>query len=200
MVDRIRELLQARHLSPTQFADTIGVARPVVSHILSGRNKPSLEVVQKVLAAFPDLSMPWLLTGRGSIWAADAPLSLPLPATGASTGPAPSPPNAAERAAGPLRRPAAARGTKSQQEGPVATPELFSEPSVPTALAEASSIPSLPAEVTTAAATAIATSATSGPDPIAPHLASSVARTIRRVLIFYSDGTFTDFTPAADPL
>lgn len=65
MVERIRTLLESRQLTPTQFADVIGVARPIVSHILSGRNKPSLEVVQRILAALPDLAMPWLLNGTG---------------------------------------------------------------------------------------------------------------------------------------
>ena len=65
MVERIRILLESRQLTPTQFADVIGVARPIVSHILSGRNKPSLEVVQRILAAMPDLAMPWLLNGTG---------------------------------------------------------------------------------------------------------------------------------------
>jgi DNA-binding XRE family transcriptional regulator len=65
MVHRIRELLETRQLSPTQFADLIGVGRPVISHILSERNKPSLEVVQKVLDAFPDVSLTWLLKGIG---------------------------------------------------------------------------------------------------------------------------------------
>ena len=63
LVARIRELLEARQLSPTQFADVIGIGRPVVSHILSGRNKPSLEVVQKIITAFPDLALP-LVTER----------------------------------------------------------------------------------------------------------------------------------------
>lgn len=63
MVERIRILLESRQLTPTQFADLIGVARPIISHILSGRNKPSLEVVQRILAAMPDLSMAWLLNG-----------------------------------------------------------------------------------------------------------------------------------------
>ncbi|HEX8428018.1 helix-turn-helix domain-containing protein [Hymenobacter sp.] len=67
MVDRIRQILSARQLTPTQFADTIGVARPIVSHILSGRNKPSLEVVQKIIAAFPKLSLSWLLSGTGTM-------------------------------------------------------------------------------------------------------------------------------------
>ena len=63
MVERIRILLESRQLTPTQFADLIGVARPIISHVLSGRNKPSLEVVQRILAAMPDLSMAWLLNG-----------------------------------------------------------------------------------------------------------------------------------------
>ena len=98
MVARIRTLLETRQLTPTQFADVIGVARPIVSHILSGRNKPSLEVVQRILAAMPDLSMPWLLNGTGPMQATAggapvvgaapaAPLAavaLPAPATAAS--------------------------------------------------------------------------------------------------------------------
>jgi len=69
MVERIRTLLESRQLTPTQFADLIGVARPIVSHILSGRNKPSLEVVQRILAAMPDLAMAWLLNGSGTMLA-----------------------------------------------------------------------------------------------------------------------------------
>lgn len=79
MVERIRLLLETRQLTPTQFADAIGIARPIVSHILSGRNKPSLEVVQRILAAMPDLSMPWLLNGTGAMQAAARASTLPSP-------------------------------------------------------------------------------------------------------------------------
>ncbi|GAB3845750.1 hypothetical protein GCM10028822_04710 [Hymenobacter terrigena] len=77
MVERIRTLLESRQLTPTQFADVIGVARPIVSHILSGRNKPSLEVVQRILAAMPDLAMPWLLNGTGPMLAGGSAAPLP---------------------------------------------------------------------------------------------------------------------------
>ena len=82
MVERIRTLLESRQLTPTQFADLIGVARPIVSHILSGRNKPSLDVVQRILAAMPDLSMAWLLNGTEPMLAAprDTVSAMPLPA------------------------------------------------------------------------------------------------------------------------
>jgi hypothetical protein len=70
MVDRIRALLTLRQLTPTQFADLIQVGRPIVSHILSGRNKASLEVVQRIITAFPEVALPWLLSGTGPMLAA----------------------------------------------------------------------------------------------------------------------------------
>lgn len=87
MVERIRQLLHDKQLTPTQFADAIGIARPIVSHILSGRNKPSLEVVMKILAAFADLSMPWLLNGSGPMWALEtaAPAASPVAAAPTAT-------------------------------------------------------------------------------------------------------------------
>ena len=64
MVDlnaRIRSLIQDKNLSPSHFADEIGVQRSSISHILSGRNRPSLEIVQKIIRRFPDLTYEWLL-------------------------------------------------------------------------------------------------------------------------------------------
>jgi transcriptional regulator with XRE-family HTH domain len=98
MITRIRELLEARQLSPTQFADLIGVGRPVISHILSERNKPSLEVVQKIIGAFPELSMPWLLAGTGPMLAAAVASPAILPPIDTTAPPAPltaAPPTAA---------------------------------------------------------------------------------------------------------
>ena len=86
MVTRIRQLLEHKQLTPTQFADLIGVGRPVVSHILSERNKPSLEVAQRIASAFPDISLAWLMFGTGEMLAAEpagpaaalAPLAAPV--------------------------------------------------------------------------------------------------------------------------
>jgi DNA-binding XRE family transcriptional regulator len=82
MVTRIRQLLEHKQLSPTQFADAIGVGRPVMSHILSERNKPSLEVVQRIIDAFPEISMAWLLRGTGEMLESGAvfPPEAPMPA------------------------------------------------------------------------------------------------------------------------
>jgi transcriptional regulator with XRE-family HTH domain len=59
--NRIRDLIQDKNLSPSHFADEIGVQRSSISHILSGRNRPSLEIVQKIVRRFPDLSYESLL-------------------------------------------------------------------------------------------------------------------------------------------
>lgn len=63
--DRIELLMKSYNLSPSQFADKTGIQRASVSHILSGRNKPSLEVMLKIYEAFPGLSMEWLMAGVG---------------------------------------------------------------------------------------------------------------------------------------
>jgi transcriptional regulator with XRE-family HTH domain len=63
MVDRIVELMKAKNLTPSQFADEIGIQRSGMSHLISGRNKPSLEFLMKVLQRFPDVSPDYLLYG-----------------------------------------------------------------------------------------------------------------------------------------
>jgi transcriptional regulator with XRE-family HTH domain len=50
-------------MSPSVFADKIGIQRAIISHILSRRNKPSLDVIQKILSAFENISPKWMLTG-----------------------------------------------------------------------------------------------------------------------------------------
>ncbi len=65
---RITKLLSAMEVSPSQFADAIGVQRATISHILSGRNNPSLDFVQKVLARYPALNPDWILSGKGEMW------------------------------------------------------------------------------------------------------------------------------------
>jgi len=63
MVDRILELLKEKNLTPSQFADEIGIQRSGMSHLISGRNKPSLDFIMKVLARFPDVKPEFLLYG-----------------------------------------------------------------------------------------------------------------------------------------
>ena len=73
--DRIELLMKSYNLAPSQFADRTGIQRASVSHILSGRNKPSLEVMLKIYESFPGLSMEWLMTGKGNAPSDVAPVS-----------------------------------------------------------------------------------------------------------------------------
>jgi len=66
IVERIKQLMYDNELSAAAFADTIGVQRSSISHILSERNKPSLDFILKILHAYPTVSSEWLLKGNES--------------------------------------------------------------------------------------------------------------------------------------
>lgn len=66
MKNRILRIIEERGLSNSQFADKVGIPRSGLSHVLSGRNKPSLDYVMKILEAFPDLDPQWLIQGKQS--------------------------------------------------------------------------------------------------------------------------------------
>ena len=67
MIERILELMKNKNLTPSQFADEIGIQRSGISHLISGRNKPSLEFIMKVLKRFPDVKAEYLLYGVSEI-------------------------------------------------------------------------------------------------------------------------------------
>jgi transcriptional regulator with XRE-family HTH domain len=73
MKDRIMKILEQEGLSPARFANQIGTQPSIISHILNGRNKPSLEVVQKVLNTFPSINPDWLIFGSGSMYREELP-------------------------------------------------------------------------------------------------------------------------------
>lgn len=68
MKERIIQFLSENNLTSTRFADVIGVQRSSISHILSGRNKPSFDFIEKMLVAYPDLNAQWLITGKGNMF------------------------------------------------------------------------------------------------------------------------------------
>lgn len=63
LIDRIIAVMKQHELNASSFAETIGVQRSSISHILSGRNKPSLELLTKIEASFEEVSFEWLLKG-----------------------------------------------------------------------------------------------------------------------------------------
>ena len=66
MIDRIKSIMDYYQLTPAQFADKIGFQRSALSHVLSGRNNPSLDFVLKVKMAFSAISLDWLTLGTGN--------------------------------------------------------------------------------------------------------------------------------------
>lgn len=230
MVERIRNLLESRQLTPTQFADLIGVARPIVSHVLSGRNKPSLEVVQRILAALPELSMPWLLNGAGPMYSAAASIPPAIAArqqeevaraTEAVAESRAVPPSTATAALSSATsgvtqveasRSAAKPVKRVVGNGPVPkrfAPEFVApHPTTATAAAETAATarpsetspsgpaqPPPPLETGNLAASAAGAASSENGASVATALFAGAEKPIRRIVIFYRDGSFADYQP-----
>ena len=70
MVNRIFTFIESLQLTPTEFADTIGVSRASISSIKTGRTQPTLSLVEKIKQRFPEIDINWLILGEG-----DAPIA-----------------------------------------------------------------------------------------------------------------------------
>ncbi len=64
--NRLKHIMDYYQLSASAFAEKIGVRPSAISHLLSGRNKPSLEFVLKILDSFKEVDIYWLLNGKGT--------------------------------------------------------------------------------------------------------------------------------------
>ncbi len=73
MIDRVKKLLEMEQLSPSQFADEINLQRSSLSHVLSGRNKPSLDFVMKIKVRFSEVNLDWLIFGKGNMFISQLP-------------------------------------------------------------------------------------------------------------------------------
>ena len=71
MVSRLEQLLTAENISKSQFSEILGVSPATVSHLLSGRNKPSYEILVAISKNFPNLNIDWLLNGTGKMYKND---------------------------------------------------------------------------------------------------------------------------------
>ncbi|MGB2170970.1 MAG: helix-turn-helix domain-containing protein [Flavobacteriaceae bacterium] len=98
IIQRIRKIIEENDLTASSFAEKIGVQRSSISHILSGRNKPSLEFLGKIESAFDEVTFSWLLKG---IEQTSSP-NLPLSASSLSDIPSSAPKPTAVKNARPL--------------------------------------------------------------------------------------------------
>lgn len=65
-IKRLEKLLDYYSLTASSFADKVGVQRSSISHLLSGRNKPSLDFILKIMEVFPEVDLYWILNGKGN--------------------------------------------------------------------------------------------------------------------------------------
>jgi transcriptional regulator with XRE-family HTH domain len=140
--DKIKQILVDKSISPSHFADEIGVQRSSISHILAGRNKPSLDIVQKIVRRYPDLGLDW-------IWEDDE-----------------FPPVSTDSTRYESRDYASKTGTNGRVGSPLDLREKNKPESIPVQR-----------------------------NLEAPDSSSFAEKSIERILIFYSDGTFKQYTP-----
>ena len=67
MKERIIKIMECERMGQAQFASAIGIQRAAMSHIISGRNNPSLDVMTKILQRYPQINPDWLLLGKGEM-------------------------------------------------------------------------------------------------------------------------------------
>lgn len=65
MKDRIAHIMRAKNLKASDFAALLGIQPSGISHILSGRNQPSLDFVKKIKETFPEYNLDWIILGVG---------------------------------------------------------------------------------------------------------------------------------------
>lgn len=68
MKDRLLQFLSAENITQSEFADSIGVARASISHIISGRNKPGFDFIESTMKHYPALNIEWLINGTGKMY------------------------------------------------------------------------------------------------------------------------------------
>lgn len=154
--------MQAKNITAKQFAEEIGIQPSGMSHILSGRNNPSLDFVNKVLRRFPEIDANWLVLGKGEMYMSSPGAKPPV-----------SP-------IAPL---------------PVEPPTLFADTPEETHEAEAEEhldelTEESPMKVAEDGIRYAPTYIASAPTP-----AKDSSREVVRMLLIYSDNTFTEYTP-----
>lgn len=168
--DKIKQILIDKNLTPSYFADEIGVQRSSISHILSGRNRPSFDIIQKIIRRFPELGYEWIM--EEDTYSID------------STGSTPSR-YAATRAI-------SSQSTSDRYERPSPVPQQRSSSPVSNAFVrthrhEISA--DLPEQN-------VPETATKPTEPTTPGSSQFAERKVERILVFYTDGSFKEFTPA----
>ena len=201
---RFQTILDLENLSPAQLADRLGVQRSGISHILSGRNKPSFELLQRVVQSFPEISAEWLITGNGKPLKeqnqAAASGAASSAASGATSGTASSAANSRSSGTTPSISPSTTSGSNNSStsgtisgattpfEGLFNSSEAATEPQIP---AQTSDIEGIEDEI-------------SDFQPLQSSIFDAnpandrEKRALKRVILIYNDNTFEELLPPVD--
>lgn len=201
---RFQTILDLENLSPAQLADRLGVQRSGISHILSGRNKPSFELLQRVVQSFPEISAEWLITGNGKPLKeqnqAAASGAASGATSGATSGAASSAANSRSSGTTPSISPSTTSGSNNSStsgtisgatppfEGLFNSSEAATEPQIP---AQTSDIEGIEDEI-------------SDFQPLQSSIFDAnpandrEKRALKRVILIYNDNTFEELLPPVD--
>ena len=171
MINRINLILRAKNITARQFAEEIGIQPSGMSHILGGRNNPSLDFVTKVIRRYPEIDANWLLLGRGEMYTSAAPSPVVAPVESvpeAAPVSMPEPTLFAEEPTLFAEEPVMPLEEKEPLYEPQGQQDVFVQE-------EVSCEPPYEAEV---------------PAPVAPGTPR-----LERMLFVYSDGTFREYRP-----
>ena len=185
---RFQTILDLENLSPAQLADRLGVQRSGISHILSGRNKPSFELLQRVVQSFPEISAEWLITGNGKPLKEQNQAAVSGAANSRSSGTTPSISPSTTSGSNNSSTSGTISGATPPFEGLFNSSEAATEPQIP---AQTSDIEGIEDEI-------------SDFQPLQSSIFDAnpandrEKRALKRVILIYNDNTFEELLPPVD--
>lgn len=198
MTDRLQVILQREGITAAKFASALGVQPSALSHLLSGRNKPSYDFITRFIMAYPAYNIEWLLVGKQPMLKED----LTQSANSVSTATTIDEPQtlfiandesaelAPQAAPQPLPQHSIMAQAAAPQSGSQSTtaPQTTPQPSAPVQPApQSSSINSATEPI------APRLNNTNAQAQVAPQPTSTAAKTPKKVIILYDDHTFESF-------
>lgn len=181
--------MQAKNITAKQFAVEIGIQPSGMSHILSGRNNPSLEFVSKVIRRYPEIDANWLLLGKGEMYTSGAVESPAVsePTLFAPPTPSPAPVYTPATDLSPEATPVSVSNDPTPASEPLVRQETKFEPEVEAEPEYGTVVASEPAPVPEPSKEPVIKEK---PTPI-----SDDGRRLVKILFFYDDHTFSEYRP-----
>ena len=173
--DKIKQILIDKNLTPSYFADEIGVQRSSISHILSGRNRPSFDIIQKIIRRFPELGYEWIMEETDQQHGQSERMGYGVSRS-----------NSTQVAAADQRE-------RFSTRPPSVSPVVDTAPSI--------NVRSLRNEIPPVQQPSF-TSPSNLPTPInltpvpTPGTSTGTERKVEKILIFYTDGSFREYSPS----